>query len=131
MWERKREWLQSFNGYADSSEEIEYEVEVQDNVLEPKAEIRKHKHGVGIDPYSDEPLASKQWIKNYEEEEKKEAALLEEFKKRLSGEHPTSDWYVMYNYMIKIQSSHEKLHKHFIVLIYSCSVKQHEFCTLW
>ena len=45
-----------------------------------------------IEPYSDEPLADEEWLKEYRKKKDMEDKLRNELKKRIDGEDPCRNW---------------------------------------
>ena len=44
-------------------------------------------------PYSDEPIASPEWVNDFKEKQKEREAEQEELQKRMDGKIPVSSWY--------------------------------------
>ncbi|RUA06183.1 MAG: hypothetical protein DSY43_02715 [Gammaproteobacteria bacterium] len=74
-----------------SDYEIEIESEVGiDNSVSNSSELDE------FTPYIDEPLASREWVDDYEKEKEETAKLEESLTRRLEGVTPVSEWYETY-----------------------------------
>ena len=71
---------------------VELEFEVED--VSPASALDEHLEADqdAVVPYSDEPLASKEWIQQYEHEKQQEEAQRQDLQNRLDNVVPVSSW---------------------------------------
>lgn len=81
--------------YESDDSEFNFGSDVRVEFEEPQqstSQTSREENDVAVAPYADEPLASGEWIRKYQEEKNKSEIICQDLQNRLDKVIPTSDW---------------------------------------